>query len=474
MSTSKSQDNASAEEQKSEMSQSTTTSASQERRKSAEAAKLPGLDKSVFEVFGGAILHRRQQSFNRLREWEQKRAVIVNDHRAVSEEALGRLNHRIDVSINTFEDVTKFLTERQLQEEHYHATMNQALPTLRAASDDKTHSGLHSGALPAIFKECDDFHMRQSKSSLEIAQFIQKKVLKDAFGNAQKDFVKTVTGIRENLNQAKHSLNTINAKMQKKTQKYSSIHNDIMKVNSHPKKKDVYNKELSIMSHAHKQIKEHENFGKEVFNLWEKVHKLELDRYKALKKGVTMYLSRMAELYGKSFAHADKPLKSFESFNYQDEVARLYHLKSILEPSQILTIKKAHGVAAEAELTLAAVKEYFTTIEYEKLDSKPLVVKEWKCKRDPGLLKGFKPCFVYLTVDSNLLIVDKNESEVAQKANNVIKMKQMNIRLKDDHDVEIVETIPGLIMNTTHKHTLRFDNKDDIEMLFHQVQNYRG
>lgn len=442
------------------------------RRKTVQQPQAS--NQSILQLFGDAISQRRQQSFEQMRDWDQKRARQINSYRAVCDGVAASLDQRIGVSLSSFESVIQFFKERQHQEEQYHQIMTKGLPQLASLFQNKDIKGPNAWTLTKQLKDYDEFHQRQGKNSLDIAAFIEQKILKAILSDVQKSFVKLAQTSKEAMSEIKKEINTLNAKAFKKTQKYATLYADLAKGGAPSKKKDSYKKELSIMVVAQKQIQEHEKYGKQIVSLWESVHKLELARCQALKNAMTTYLKRMAEIYGASFAKPEGALKGFETFKPEEEVARIYNVNAVIDPNDAKVIREAKGLTLQNELDFKTVKEYLTTITPIKLEMHPLVLKEWYAKKETGLLKSFKNCQVIITVDGNMLLVEKADGNVVNKAETVIKMDRMKAKSRNDTDVEIIETKPGLIMDSTNKYVLKFESRDNVEELFHHINNTRN
>lgn len=437
------------------------------KKKTSEGQSM---NQSVLQLFSEAIQQRRQQGFERLRNWDQQRAQKINDYRTVCESIVKQLETRMEVSLAGFDGMIKFFTERKRQEEFYCSTMTKGLPHLADAFQDPALKPPNTWSLPKLFKESDDFHQKQCKASQSIAAFIDQKILKGLI-DSQKSLAKLFQSFKDEINELRKEMNSSNAKMKKKAQKYASMFSEIMKNSSSAKKKDPYNKELALMACAQKQVQDHQKFGKQIVSIWENAHKTEIPRYQTLKQTAILYLNKMTELYGKSFARPEVPLKSFETFNPDEEVVRIYNIGAIVEPNDANIIKKEMGVQ---QLNFKIVKDYLTELSAPKLESNPLVLKEWTAKREGGILKSYKTCQVVITVDGNLLLVDRSDGNAMKKADTVIKMERMKVKPKGETEVEIIETKPGFLLDSSTKYTVKFETRDQVEELLHQIKNTKG
>lgn len=427
---------------------------------------------SMYQLFNDVVLQRRQTSFDRLRDWELKRSDSINNYRAVCEKVLTALDLKASISTSSFDTIVNFFETRREQEEHYHQSLTKKSSPLGQLFEDKDAKPQHRGVLPFVLKECDEFHIRHAKSSKDIASFIEQRILKSTLHDCQKAFSKLITSSKESFIEARRDINTINSKTQSKTRKYSNFYSEIMGESKKKKKKfDSYYKELAIMASAQKQIQEHLKFGKLVIEYWEALVKLERSRYQSLKKCVSLYLNRMTEIYGKSFSQPDIPLKSMETFNPDEEVAKIYHIHNIFDAASAELICRERKVSSQVELDFKIVKDFFFDLTLSLLNSQPLVVKEWLAKKESGILKSWKTCQIVITVDGNILLVDKSEPNVFKKPDAVIKMERSNMKLRKDNEIEIIESVPGIILNTKSKYLIKFDSNDQMEEFLHQINN---
>lgn len=436
----------------------------------------------IFKLFEEAVLQRKKSSHDKFMAWQEQRAIKINSYRLICESIIQRLNTRASLSVDGIEGVLKFFTDRKNQEELYYTATTKNLSQMGNLFADRTLKETGTWSLPKILKECDDFHVRQIKNSQLIAGFIQKTILKDMLGDLQKDFSKRLQIHRNSISDTRKRVSTLNERTAKKAQKYTILFNQIVKeVNLHKKTvtKDLYNKELAITASAQIQSDAHTVLGKQTLEYWDFLLKLEVKRYESLKQALSAYLDKLAELYGSAYGDPEQLRKMLQAFEVDSEISTLFNVNNILTEEEMKYIKRALDKPESADpVTFADIKEFLKELKHEVPPSKPLVLKEWDAFKEGGMVKNFKPCGAVVTVDGNILLVDKVDERISKKADSVIKLSSMALRedpaKKNPLVVEILETKPGFLIDTKSKYAIKFNSADQVDEFNHYVRNYRG
>jgi len=121
------------------------------------------------------------------------------------------------------------------------------------------------------------------------------------------------------------------------------------------------------------------------------------------------------------------------------------------------------------------MKEYVETFNYKAPHRSTLMMKEWKVSKEGGMFKGLKGYILIATVDYNLVLME--DKEETTKPEKIIKMSNVSIisneNRRDTSIVELLEVVPGLLIDSKNKVLLKFENSDVSEEFIHFLNNYQ-
>ena len=376
---------------------------------------------------------------------------------------------RLQCLFDDIGNLLKFFTERKNHEELNHTTMAKNLPHIGSLFQSKAQSSSGKWILPGILQECDKLQTRQIEVSRQLAEFIQKYILRDNLAETQKTYQKFLISFRDHIEQTRSRVDLINQRTAKKTNKYANLYTQLIKEvvpQKSGKQRDLYNKELSIIASAQLQVENHKAFGLEVVDFWEHIQRLEKQRFACIKTVLTTYFDKLRELYGEAYCKAGDLQKLLSQYDPEKQVEILLEPESLLTTKQIAYIQKNIGKEEEEEekeaysLDLKDMKSFINGLGHELPPSKPLVLKEWTALKETGSLKSFKPCEVLITVDGNILLIDKSDEKVFKKADHIIKLPLVSLqhdsKTKNPLIIEVVETKPGFFLNKKSRFILKF------------------
>jgi len=180
----------------------------------------------------------------------------------------------------------------------------------------------------------------------------------------------------------------------------------------------------------------------------------------------------MTEIYGRT-NNPEPTIKILETLNPAEDTDNFFTIATFFEQDDIKTFKDQYSKGEQ--ITYPEVKAYFETFYLKPPSRSPLMMKQWKCTRDGGILKGFKQYTVIATVDYNLILLeDKDEITKPEK---IMKMSQTRLvdegRNNDSSSVHLLEVIPGLILDSKNRVILNFENSDTAEEFTHFLRNYQ-
>jgi hypothetical protein len=240
------------------------------------------------------------------------------------------------------------------------------------------------------------------------------------------------------------------------------------------KEKDLFKKEVELAIVGQQELKCLREFAQQALTYLNETIKLVIIRLGLVQKSLTQYFQKCSDIYGKSAANPELLATIFGAFKSADDVQDYFNIKNSFTPEEI---KYFSEVYPGNEITYAEV--YSVLVDKTTLKSpehKPLVLKEWPANREQGIIKSWKPVNLIITADGNILIVDKNAHHEQEEVNQTLKLQQVKIQKSEDKKdrsiLEIVETVPGIILNSKTKLTLKFDNEDMAEEFIHYVYNY--
>ena len=425
-------------------------------------------------AYEGAILDRKRESFQVFQDREMERRNLVETHKTIITGLVGNIEAKVVWIGSGADKIVKFFKDRAAQEEGYVKIMTQGLPKMGTFFTDLANPGLFTDFSKAL-SECDDFHVRQSKNSEIMAQFLRKDLLEDTIIPSEKEFKKHYDLLKGPVDEHGKRLNSISQDAAKKMKSYIFNYNEAQR-NSKPltKDRDMFRKEMDYIKVGQEELHTLKIFGTQALLLLNEVVKLLIKRFAEIKKALGLYFMKYTEMYGSKAANPQIVLQLVEKFNSLIELQQVFSVNNMLKPEEIEYFKKK---TKKSEVTYQEVFDVLALIpKMNPIVESPLVLKEWKATRDAGLLKGNKTCSVVVTIDSHVVVLEKSSDGETYDAFKTLKLQNMKIVSKEEKKdysiVDILEVIPGLIIDSKTKLSLKFNNEDSAEEFRHYIYNY--
>ena len=436
---------------------------------------------NTYKIFMDAILQRKESSFDSFQDWEQRREVKINTYLSICDNILEQIELRISASIDGTDGLLKFFANRRDQEEAYYTAAMKNLRPIGSLFSTKSLKGVGDLSFPKILREYDEYQQRQMKNSQDLASFIQNTIIKDTLLGQHTDSLKKLLTMRQKLDDGRKKIQEINKRIEKKGAKYSALVTQILNPEQGKSKKeikDLYAKELSIVAWAQRQTEAYEAFGKVVLEFWEIAEAAENVRLASVQQALSLFVEKQVQVYGNSYGNPEILSKLLSEFNAENDVNKLFSARSLLTAEEIEYISKEMGATETEPLTDEDVLEFFDIFPFEPPLTKPLVLKEWEAQLLSGSFKSFKPCMLSVTVDGNLVIVDRSEVGVYKKAEAVIKFSQISLHEDEAEQtnpliLQIIETIPGLIFDSKRKHVIKFNTTDHVDEFSQYLSGFK-
>ena len=359
-----------------------------------------------------AFLQRKQDSFNQLKKWDDKRSLFLNTHRNLIEAILLKLDKRIKISSGSMQSVIQFFKERIQQENEYIKFMSTKLTKLSSLYRDTENNAnleLYPGLTKAFF-ELDDLNVKKGKSLSEFVKFMENNIIRDILQKEQNEWEKKIGSSKDKIVSLKKALSSLNVEAIQKSSKYSKLFQEMLQDTTNKfkaEKKDLYMFEMTFVKAAMEQNVGSKKLAKETLELWQECLKLECARIETIKRSFQIYLSKFIEIYGKT-SLVDVPMKILELTDPVKDSESQFLITKLLTQEELNFIKKTID---KNDITFKELKVFFEDFEIKDMPQKPLVKKEITVLRDVGgLTKNFKECLFIITIDNNLLILDNCKS----------------------------------------------------------------
>ena len=159
-----------------------------------------------------AFLQRKQDSFNQLKKWDDKRSLFLNTHRNLIEAILLKLDKRIKISSGSMQSVIQFFKERIQQENEYIKFMSTKLTKLSSLYRDTENNAnleLYPGLTKAFF-ELDDLNVKKGKSLSEFVKFMENNIIRDILQKEQNEWEKKIGSSKDKIVSLKKALSSLN------------------------------------------------------------------------------------------------------------------------------------------------------------------------------------------------------------------------------------------------------------------------
>jgi len=434
------------------------------------------IDKASFEkAYQEAIFSRKQESFNNFQSWEAKRKLLAQNHKNITNNMMTRIEKKLEWIDAGIDSVIKFFRDRIAQEESYVKIMTQGLPQLGKAFSHETHPEIF-GNIAKAMTACDEYHKKQSQNSATMAKFISSNILDNLIISSEKEYRKKLDKIRDPVIDAKKKVTAVGQEIAKVSQKYNKLYEELQKKGkATDKEKDLFKKELECVIVGQEELKVIKAFAKSSMEFLNEVVKYLIVRLANIQKALTLYFQKCAEIYGKNASNIDGVIKIFGSFKSDSDIEQYFAVQNTFSQEEIQYFIERSG---KSEIGYGEVYHVLVNLSTVKPpEQRPLLLKEWKAHRETGgLLKSWKPAYVMVTADANVLVVEKNAEGDFENIDLTLKMQRIKIQKNDERRdrsiVDLAEISPGLILNSKKSVTLKFDNEDMAEEFLHYVYNY--
>lgn len=149
------------------------------------------------------------------------------------------------------------------------------------------------------------------------------------------------------------------------------------------------------------------------------------------------------------------------------------------QPQSQSAIQSQSSIQPQDQFSLSfnELKEYLENFKFIECEQNHLLVqKSFKAKRDVASIgTTWEDCQLVITVDDFLLIYDQRKKtgniKITDKKMNLDKVKPQKHKSKENQ-IFIIETVPGVIFNSTNKQLLKFNNKDDMLEFLMYLKRY--
>lgn len=414
---------------------------------------------------------RKKESFAQLKKWDDKRTLFLNTHRNLLEGILIKMDKKIKQSDSSIQTIVQFFKDRISQESEYIKSIRSKMVKLNTLwkEGQKDEIPIYPG-LNKAFNEIDDMHVKKASGLQDYLNFIEKSIIKEVLVKDMQDFDKKVNTIKDKVISFKKTLTTLNAETTEKSGRYSKLFYDMTGPDSSKykfEKKDLYMYEMSFLKCAFEQMKYSKKLAHEALDLWQECLKSECSRLESIKKSFSIYLSKYAEVFGKS-PLIDIPSKILEVFDPIKETESQYQISKVLTADELNFIKKHLNCG---DVTFKELQAFFEEFEIKDLPQKPLVKKEITILRDVGgFTKNFKECLFIITIDNNLLILDNPKEDEVNESTACLKIGNLSlVARKDPQLYDLTERVTGMLFDSTNKYLIKVADGDRMDELCHYL-----
>lgn len=419
-----------------------------------------------------AFLQRKQDSFNQLKKWDDKRSLFLNTHRNLIEAILLKLDKRIKISSTSMQSVIQFFKERIQQENEYIKFMSNKLTKLSSLYRDTENNAnleLYPGLTKAFF-ELDDLNVKKGKSLSDFVKFMENNIIRDVLQKEQNEWEKKIGNSKDKIVSLKKALSSLNVEAIQKSSKYSKLYQEMLQDTTNKfkaEKKDLYMFEMTFVRAAMEQNVGSKKLAKETLELWQECLKLECSRIETIKRSFQIYLAKYIEIYGKT-SLVDVPMKILELTDPVKDSESQFLITKLLTQEELTFIKKTID---KNDITFKELKVFFEDFEIKDMPQKPLVKKEITVLRDVGgITKNFKECLFIITIDNNLLILDNPKEEEVNESTFCLNIENLSlIPRKDAGLYDLVEKVPGFLFDSSNKFLIKVPNEDKLDELMHYL-----
>lgn len=430
-------------------------------------------NQNLATAYSGAILDRKKESFQIYHNLETERRNTMEAHRVIISNLLANIDEKIALVETGIDRIVKFLKDRANQEEEYVKIMSSGLPKLGASFKNPTDASQFMNFARAM-QECDDFHVRQSVNCNSLVIFIRKNVINDIIVPSEKEFKKQLHELQAPIEEIKKKLQAAATERVKKSKGYVVAYNEAQRGSKITKARDMFKNEMENVSLGYEEVRLMKSLAAKALILWNEVAKLLIKRFMDIQKAFNLYFQKYTDLYGTKAGNPEPVIQLMARLNAQDEVQQALRVRNMIKAEDLNYIRHKTG---KTEVTFQEVFDVLADIPSPPdLAQSPLALKEWKAIKEGGLLRSNKQCSVIVSVDGNILVVERTPDGELVETDAMLSLQNLKIvpraDKKESCSVEVLETTPGVLMDSKKKVTFKFLSIDSADEFTHYVNNY--
>lgn len=411
------------------------------------------LSQDVFKI----ILERKKGALLRLKEWEEARIKIINEHRGVCEHLFVVMKKKIAVQKEGIQGLFQFFFERIKQEENFTKTVMKNIPKLDGLFEE-IKDKKEPGNLTKILQESDFYHQKCISRGTLLAKHIERQVVQEILVQEERRYNETINPLLETFRKLRKQLNRENEKALQIGRSYLEIYKK--SINYGKVKDDLYALELKFLKQANIQLVAQKKLGDFTAHFVGEVKKNEMIRYDNCSKALKSYLVKMNELY--HFGSDPAVIIMLDKFSSQQESDDRFALDMILKKEQLMALGKSFPEVQT--LTSGEVIQYLQGLKYPDLPANPLIFCDCKAsvEKDSQLV-GSLDSNLAVTVDANLIVYDLHPVTKDYKVYREIKFKSVALKGRSDSSniVEFTETRRGLLGKVIRHIHVTFNNTEE-------------
>lgn len=363
--------------------------------KSQISQKIPNA--TLPEEICGLLSQIRQEAFNQMRAWDEKRAQTIICRQAILDAIATKLDATIKAFHNGLEELASLFESKAKKISDYSSESHKKqLSTLFEHDKVQLFPNLVEN-----FKQMDDMHKKNDEAFSEFGEYLKKHIVDDMLRSKHSQFKKEISSLHEKMHSLKKSLtsasnNTV-SELDKYTKYFQASQKNLLKpgANITLEENDLYSMQLYVVETCKKEVEALKTFGEGVLDLWKEI----LDKDKKVIDSLVKALQEYQQRYVK--VHGDQGL------NAEVNIDSPFKIENILNEKDLNLLKKEIKKSEGDTLEIGDVESFFKDIDIGAGNNEILVVKNLEVKRDVALIiKEFKVCPCHLTVDFSLLVMD--------------------------------------------------------------------
>ena len=395
------------------------------------------------------ILQQKLASITRITDWYNQVNGYLTAHVTLSDGIVGKLDKTIKSTSKGVENLIDFFKERAHREED--SAKNKE--SLTSCFKEGTNNMFPN--LTKLLQEIDNYHSQKAESLKALAEYIEHDVVKETFKKSLAAFEKKMETFKDKIHDLKKDVKSLLKEAQIKFAKYYKLYQDFVQAyqdptNSKPPKGDFYFFELQFLKSMQTTQDKAQELGKLTVQYWSASKTNQSALFESLKTGLTNYLTKAHEIHGDTGSgkkdggpiNLQSAIGLLESFVPGAEILQHFDIGKICDEikmaDQVISIFKK-PITGEDDM-----KGFFEDQEIPLDQSqKPLVKKEYEMMRDTGtLLKDFKDCVIYITVDNNLVVIDGKKEEVfGKEPKYCMALENVTITQRKDANLSLFDVV---------------------------------